>query len=992
MTSPPPAPLSLALACPTDPFWERWCRNASPEQKQHILPAAIRSGTVQLHHLPVPGLQPTRNAVQTLIAAIVANRPPSLDPVIAADVQAIDDTLDEDQRHAVAVALGSPDLSLIVGYPGSGKSHVVAAILRQAVGQGKRVLFVAPTGSALDRVIDRAADLDPHVLRCSGASETLPPCSAGLSLQERIHHFDRETLPAARQRVEEAGERLAQLAVLEEAWPRLRAIPSRRDALAARRAALERQRDTLASLVDAEWSSAPIDGLLPEWAELRSKHLDVEREIDARLRQIADRLQAVRGETTSLGEERASLSSLAAARSRSGWWNPSFWKSRRQPDPAPRLAELDGLLATHRAELDSLAQERATLEATLQRSRVEHAARGADLCRSEVLRREADLARELHEATVGMAALEAEWAMALPAEVHPAAVEAAERAWRADRDAASEELARRQTWLSALEQVRPGLAFEFVVGAHILAAPVSELLSLGADRSPGAFDLLVIDDAHRLPEKDLLALARLAPRCVLVGEPGVPTPKTVPRAVRQADASSANVFLRLWAALHPNPVRVSTPWTRIGDRLFARLHPFGPEDETQIGREPVFDRPEIELAIRTPPGAEPHIVEVCFPASMGVADAKAFLYRESGELSIQSPGPGFRWSETEEGVHLHFGSSGPTSHDRVRLDAGIVEHLGRSESANADEPAWYTLGLSFARADGWNRDSTATWVSERLGLREVGRTAFLSRVYRARPALASFLSELLFPRQPGSAHPLPACDAVAFVPVPCGEPRDWTPDRNGTIALASRVRPRLGAGFEVDLGDGRRLDAIGSELRSGLPPRGIVNLSEARLVVQTLESLAAESPCFPLAGDVEPHVAVLSLYPAQVELLRLLIRRSTALAESGLRILVGLPSALTHRECPVVCLSLTRSHANRAVPFSDDPRDLLLALTRATERLMVFGDPGTMARRSHWFGALDHLTEASGPVEQHVLAQLLAHLPEREAPARPGVVLESSGV
>src|SRR4051794_26340206 len=75
MTSPPSAPISLALACTTDSFWERWCRNASPEQRNQILPAATSSGLVQIHHLPVAGLQATRNAIQNLIAGIVAKRP-----------------------------------------------------------------------------------------------------------------------------------------------------------------------------------------------------------------------------------------------------------------------------------------------------------------------------------------------------------------------------------------------------------------------------------------------------------------------------------------------------------------------------------------------------------------------------------------------------------------------------------------------------------------------------------------------------------------------------------------------------------------------------------------------------------------------------------------------------------------------------------------------------------------------------------------------------
>jgi hypothetical protein len=80
------------------------------------------------------------------------------------------------------------------------------------------------------------------------------------------------------------------------------------------------------------------------------------------------------------------------------------------------------------------------------------------------------------------------------------------------------------------------------------------------------------------------------------------------------------------------------------------------------------------------------------------------------------------------------------------------------------------------------------------------------------------------------------------------------------------------------------------------------------------------------------------------------------------------------------------------VPFSDHPRDLLLALTRPASRLVVFGDPGTMSRRSQWFGALDHLDESTGPLEQALLAQLLAHMPEQEATARAGRTLESSSV
>ena len=96
--------------------------------------------------------------------------------------------------------------------------------------------------------------------------------------------------------------------------------------------------------------------------------------------------------------------------------------------------------------------------------------------------------------------------------------------------------------------------------------------------------------------------------------------------------------------------------------------------------------------------------------------------------------------------------------------------------------------------------------------------------------------------------------------------------RGGTATLAPRAsRTRGGAGLELDLADNRRLDSLPSELRTRLPSRGLVNLAEARLVVQTLETMLLDPACQSLFSDTpvdEPQIAVLSLHPAQVELLR----------------------------------------------------------------------------------------------------------------------------
>ncbi|WP_438002338.1 AAA domain-containing protein [Sorangium sp. So ce185] len=62
------------------------------------------------------------------------------------------------QHRAVALALASPDLCVIDGPPGTGKTTVICEIIRNLVARGERVLLVAPTHVALDHVLQRIGD------------------------------------------------------------------------------------------------------------------------------------------------------------------------------------------------------------------------------------------------------------------------------------------------------------------------------------------------------------------------------------------------------------------------------------------------------------------------------------------------------------------------------------------------------------------------------------------------------------------------------------------------------------------------------------------------------------------------------------------------------------------------------------------------------------------------------------------------------------------
>lgn len=59
------------------------------------------------------------------------------------------------QHEAVAMGLACPDVCLIHGPPGTGKTTVICELVRQFVSAGSKVLLVAPTHVALDNVLER---------------------------------------------------------------------------------------------------------------------------------------------------------------------------------------------------------------------------------------------------------------------------------------------------------------------------------------------------------------------------------------------------------------------------------------------------------------------------------------------------------------------------------------------------------------------------------------------------------------------------------------------------------------------------------------------------------------------------------------------------------------------------------------------------------------------------------------------------------------------
>jgi hypothetical protein len=1025
-----PAPAFLP---PPLSIWEGWYAAASPAQRDQFLDQARQQGLLFAHQLPAPERTPSASPARLALARLLGAGPANELPAAAeAAFEAFDRDLDDAQRQAVARALGTPDLCLVLGYPGSGKSRVAAELTRQAVRRGWRVLLVSHDPPAIDRVVEALSTqgLADKLLRWLGEQESLaglPPASAALSLAGRLHYYQQRTVPAARKAVADLRSESDRCRQQAERWGRLEALLGERARLEQAEAELLAERANLPSAVAAEAGEAAGPGA----AELNA----VRRRL-ADLRAEGERLQA---EHRQLDEERQKLLPLVEAKESHRWWTGAFWKATLGSGSSrTRLEEMAGRCQQIEERQHALAAEQANLEAQaaeLQRRQRQECERR---CEEEVARRQAALDARLSEVAGARRQAAAVWEREFaqlerpPTEATCASL-AQGRGEEAQRLARLEEEARcRQDWLTALENAPcDKLGAELLARASVLASTVDGLPPDPAS-SLGAFDLVLLDEAHHATEADLDALAGFGARLVLLGdvEPELPiAPPANPRPRRDrapADGAAAPrvvppppPFLRLWSTLHPDPRRLGGRCRLVNGRLVVTLRHLPAEQQGWVQREPVFDRPEVELGILSAPGQEPSVVEVVFPGSTSVADAKTFLHRELQELAVHASAPQPRWREGETAWVLDLSPASEGEKAVVSLDDGVREHVGRCAChADAGEVSWQTQYLEFDKAAGWDLARAAGWVHERLRLRDTGRTTLLARGHRFRPGLARHLSALLYsgnlfaPREAATSATGPAGGtSVVFLPVPAGQRGDngdapapavhatkrgsdpglrWNGSGHATATLTSPARAaqrtaRGGAGLEVDLIDPRRIDALPNDLRPLLPPRGVVNYLEARAVVHELEALAQDEG-FRAAraawcAERGPAVAVMSLFPAQAKLLRVLIDRSAVLASAGLRAEVGQPWEFRQREALAVLLSLTRSHATRAVPFSDHPRALVLALTRAAERLLIFGDPGTMSRRSQWFGALDHLDETTGPLEQALLGQLLAGLPEHEAAA-----------
>jgi hypothetical protein len=1035
-------------------LWEDWYQRAAPDQRDQLVALAARQGVLGAHQLPTPA----GGAARPLLAALLAGQAGALGPIRPPCPVLFDGALDEAQREAVARALHTPDLALIQGLPGTGKSRVVAEIVTQAAARGERVLVLALNPAALDRVLER---LGPHEalcpVRCLGpdeAPDSLPPCVHRLTLPGRARAFREQALPAAARALEEARHACEARQREADLWGRFDDLAARRERLLTQLRALAERRERVAAAVEAELA-APAPGasssLQIQWAACVRVRDEAFARLDARLTDLRAEGEKVRGEEKQVEAECERLRPLAEARQGRRFWTGAWWRGMFQKELATHLEQLERRQGELREAAARLEQEAEQLTADRSRAEADFQVERRRLAEVETAQRQAELDAEAGPTTAEQKRLDDDWQAACrglsapaapPAEPTPEAVRTARQAWEGQRQQDEQRLAFARQWADAAGEALGALPGRVAASANVVLATTAALASDPhfGDAAGPAFDLLLLEEAQHVTESELQAVARRARRWVLVADPSaiadcglrIAGPKARiaagPRSSHsnpQSGAPRPNLFQRLWHQLHTDPRRLPYSWEQRDGRLVCRLRPVPPGQEGFVESESVADRPEVELRIIAVPRAAPQLAEIVFPASVSVPEAKGYVFRELEELPVQSCGAALRWAETAEGVTLHLGESAAGA-VAVPLAEGVCELVAPHPAPAERGTPWHTSALQFDRAAGWDRDRAERWALERLGLRDLGRTALLAAPHRTRPGpLAAFLADLLFadscrPAECGAAEG----PAVEFIAVPALErdgarhhgEREPARARGGTATAAPRLRSvRGGAGLEIDLADVRTLETVPADLRAALPRQGLVNYLEALAVVRALEGLVAcpdfrdasaawqrqRAALCQHAGEVCdvpaprghcPSVAIVALYPAQAELIRLLVRRSAALAACPVPVEVGIPAAFRQRECLAALVSLTRSHTHRAVTYGEGPHALALALTRAAARLLLFGDPGTLARRSQWQGALDHLDDAAAGRERALAAGLVGYLQGHGPHPRAFRLHESRGV
>lgn len=969
---------------------------ATAQQQEQLLAAAQQHSVLYPHQLPSETPCDPAEHVRAMLELIDAGQTSELEAPRAATFEPLDRELDSMQQAAVAVALATPDLALIVGPAGTGKTRTLIELIRQACLRGGRVAVISPVPQSIDQLLLR---LDRHgdtfALRLCGpdeSPESLSPTSTRFTPDGRLLALQQSSLAKAQSEIAKLETQIRALNHTAELHDQLQSLSTQLDQLAARQNAVAEQLSQVeptvrAMLEQPQTASESLARALAESAEtlrIERERLEAERvELLTEQSHLQQQLLAIEAEVQNLTE----------TRTEKRWWKPEFWKSSSVSKVQIQSEGLTQQRQELERKLANIVQRLEQVQSELDATQTAHAARQEQIALREIERIRGELTAEQTACQAQADDIEQAWTNLIgqieqpllrPQLRTPQAIAQARSEQQQQINQLHQLLETTRVWADELSRSpRQALANMLQLVNVLVGLPsLFDRDDLEACLPATPLDWLIVDDAQHLSESAFVKLATLARRWVLVGDTsyeltqlnGIGSSEQQNRNRKLSRCSTSNnllaipgLFGRLWRGLHREV------WVREDQRLCCRLQYVPPSLEQFVECEPLADHPGVELRICIPPEAGPFLAEVSFPPGMSIVQAKRLIFVELGELPIQGRGRSARWHDDGDRVsfYLEEGSPPPLLLASVPLDEGIRESLVNfldAEQTGQLETVCSTCRIDFDMKAGWTREKAQEWVLQHLIYIDTGRAIHLAVQYRQPSGLARFVGDL-FPhagcRLPANEPTNQSAGMVEFVPVPAlaEQRRDGSRagGRNGSSAAATRRLPiglRSGAGLEIDLADPRQRELLPTELRDCLPSVGIVNLAEAQQIVRLVEA------------QPQP-LCVVALYATQAELIRQLLARSKA---ANRQVPVEGPDTTRAWEHEIVLVSLTRSHPSRAVSLGDDPSVVLAAFSRARCRLTIVGDPGTLVRRSQYQGPVDHLNERASAVECAWVTRLVQYL------------------
>lgn len=96
------------------------------------------------------------------------------DPSTVKNIQFQNPLLNDSQKDAIRFAIASPEIALIHGPPGTGKTHTLVELILQLLKQDLRVLVCGPSNISVDNIVERLAPHKISIVRLGHPARLLP--------------------------------------------------------------------------------------------------------------------------------------------------------------------------------------------------------------------------------------------------------------------------------------------------------------------------------------------------------------------------------------------------------------------------------------------------------------------------------------------------------------------------------------------------------------------------------------------------------------------------------------------------------------------------------------------------------------------------------------------------------------------------------------------------------------------------------------------------